>query len=154
MRRRTVFNLMAASAVALAGGWSLLGSQPNAVAAEIAVYKDPNCGCCGQWVGHLRAAGFSVEVHDAEDLVRIKADAGIPDNLQSCHTAMIDGYVIEGHVPAADIRRLLSERPAAKGLAVPGMPVGSPGMEQGAAREPYNVILLQNDRSGTIFARH
>lgn len=154
MRRRTVFYLVAASAVALAGGLSLLGSRPNAVAAEIAVYKDPSCGCCGQWVAHLRAAGFAVEVHDAEDIVRIKADAGVPDNLQSCHTAMIDGYVIEGHVPAADIRRLLSERPAAKGLAVPGMPVGSPGMEQGAARELYNVVLWQNDGSGTIFARH
>lgn len=105
MRRRTVFYLVAAGAVVLAGGWSLLGSRPNAVAAEIAVYKDPSCGCCGQWVAHLRAVGFALEVHDVEDIVRIKADAGIPKNLQSCHTAMIDGYVIEGHVPAADIRR-------------------------------------------------
>lgn len=154
MRRRTMLFMTVAGTVALAGGLPFLIPRPNANAAEIAVYKDPNCGCCGQWVAHLRAAGFSVKVHDATDIVRIKREAGIPDHLQSCHTAMIDGYVIEGHVPAADIERLLSERPAARGLAVPGMPVGSPGMEQGAMRDPYDVILFQEDGTGTIFARY
>ena len=114
------------------------------------VSKDPNCGCCTGWVEHVRAAGFETTVIEMNDLTPLKARLKVPSRLASCHTAEIGGYVIEGHVPAVAIRRLLSERPAAIGLAVPGMPVGSPGMEvSGAADEPYEVMLfeLSGDRT-------
>jgi hypothetical protein len=111
------------------------------------VSKDPNCGCCALWIEHVRAAGFGVEVVDTGDLARIKQRLGIPAELAACHTAEIGGYAIEGHVPAAAIRRLLDERPAAQGLAVPGMPIGSPGMEvAGAPDEIYDVILFAAGR--------
>jgi len=144
--RRT---LLAGMAVA---GWG----APFAVAAAaptIVVNKDPNCGCCSGWVEHLRAAGFDARVNDLNDLAPLKARLVIPSALASCHTAEIDGYVIEGHVPASAIRRLLSERPAATGLAVPGMPVGSPGMEvPGSPDETYNVILFSR-AAQKIYAR-
>ena len=108
-----------------------------AVATEIEVYKSATCGCCKEWVKHLQANGFSVKAHDVADITAQKTANGVPAKLASCHTAKVDGYVIEGHVPASDIKRLLKERPAVSGLAVPGMPVGSPGMEQGA-RETYD----------------
>ena len=109
----------------------------------ITVNKDPNCGCCGAWVGHLRQAGFVVEVTETTELNRIKARLGVPSALASCHTAEVDGYLIEGHVPAKAINRLLTERPEGQGLAVPGMPVGSPGMEvEGSQPEVYSVILF------------
>ena len=107
------------------------------------VSKDPNCGCCSGWVEHVQAAGFQTTVIEMSDLAPLKARLRVPSHLASCHTAEIGGYVIEGHVPAAAIRRLLSERPAAIGLAVPGMPVGSPGMEvSGSPDEPYEVVLF------------
>jgi hypothetical protein len=112
-----------------------------AAEADITVHKDPNCGCCSKWVDHLRAAGFSVDAQDTTDLARVKQEHGVPPELASCHTAIVGGYVIEGHVPALAIRRLLAERPDAKGLAVPGMPIGSPGME-GGAPQPYVVVLF------------
>ena len=110
-------------------------------APAVKVWKDPNCGCCTGWVEHLRKSGFGVVVVEQADLTSIKAEAGIPAELASCHTARIDGYVLEGHVPAAAIRRLIKERPEAIGLAVPGMPIGSPGME-GGSPEVYAVILF------------
>ena len=107
------------------------------------VSKDLNCGCCTGWVEHIQAAGFQTAVIEMNDLAPLKARLRVPSRLASCHTAEIGGYVIEGHVPAAAIRRLLSERPAAIGLAVPGMPVGSPGMEvSGSPDEPYEVVLF------------
>ena len=107
------------------------------------VSKDPNCGCCSGWVEHIRAGGFQTTVIEMSDLAPLKARLGVPSRLASCHTAEIGGYVIEGHVPAAAIKRLLSERPRAIGLAVPGMPVGSPGMEvSGSPDEPYEVVLF------------
>jgi hypothetical protein len=110
---------------------------------KVAVTKDPSCGCCGGWVEHLKQAGFSVEVTGATDVNRAKIRLGVPQALAACHTAEVDGYVIEGHVPAAAIKQLLAERPQAKGLAVPGMPVGSPGMEvEGSEPEIYAVILF------------
>jgi hypothetical protein len=113
----------------------------------ITVTKDPNCGCCTHWVEHLRTAGFLVQVRDTKELNRVKARLGVPSDLAACHTAEVAGYLIEGHVPAAAIRRLLSERPKAKGLAVPGMPVGSPGMEvPGTEPEEYKVILFGSER--------
>jgi hypothetical protein len=111
------------------------------------VSKDPNCGCCALWIEHVRAAGFGVEVVDTGDLAAVKQRLGIPAELAACHTAEIGGYAIEGHVPAVAIRRLLDERPSAKGLAVPGMPIGSPGMEvAGAPDEVYDVILFAAGR--------
>lgn len=152
--RRMVLALIAVGVLAVTGGVASFGLQTSAQAAEITVYKDPNCGCCGKWVDHLKAAGFTVTVHDTADLGRIKAKHEVPEDLYSCHTAIIDGYVIEGHVPAADIKRLLSERPDAQGIAVPGMPIGSPGMEQGSRREPYDVILFGKGGERSVFARH
>ena len=109
----------------------------------VTVSKDPSCGCCGAWVDHIEAAGFPVSVMETSDLGAVKQRLGVPTELASCHTAEVAGYVIEGHVPAPALRRLLSERPSATGLAVPGMPVGSPGMEvPGLARETYAVVLF------------
>jgi len=120
----------------------------------IAVTKDPNCGCCSGWVDHLRAAGFSAEVVESPDLNRVKARLGVPEDLASCHTAEVAGYVVEGHVPADAVKRLLSEKPRARGLAVAGMPIGSPGMEIGGADpEPYEVVLF-GPGGRTTFARY
>ena len=139
--------------VALAGFW-LLAAMPDARAGELTVYKSPWCGCCTGWVKHMRDNGFSVVVKEREDLSPIKSQYGVPENLQSCHTAEIDGYVFEGHVPADDVRRFLSEKPeGVTGLAVPGMPVGSPGMEQGDEKEPYPVVLFGNDGQ-FLYSRH
>ena len=120
---------------------------------EITVYKSPTCGCCSKWADHLRENGFTVETVDVQDLSAVKRRYGIPPALQSCHTAVVEGYVVEGHVPAADVRRLLAERPDAAGLTVPGMPIGSPGMEQGDTAEPYDVLLV-HDGETAVFASH
>jgi hypothetical protein len=125
-----------------------------AAAQVIEVAKSPTCGCCTAWVDHLRAAGFEVRVTDVADLTPTARRLGVPDHLRSCHTASIAGYAIEGHVPAADIRRLLAERPDAAGLAVPGMPMGSPGMEHGGMREPYATILFTRGGRQSVFAQH
>ncbi len=121
---------------------------------EVVVYKTPTCGCCSKWIAHLRAAGFTVRATDLEDLSAIRRDWKVPRNLASCHTAKVGGYVIEGHVPAADIRRLLAQRPRIDGLAVPGMPLGSPGMEQGGVVEPYDVLGFNAAGETQVFARH
>ena len=128
------------------------------VAAErlptIKVHRDPSCGCCGAWVAHVRASGFTAEVIETTAIAQVKNRLGVPQSLASCHTAEVGRYVIEGHVPAAAIRRLLIERPQAKGLAVVGMPVGSPGMEvEGSAPETYSVILFGPSGQRT-FARY
>ncbi|MDH5648047.1 MAG: DUF411 domain-containing protein [Gammaproteobacteria bacterium] len=115
---------------------------------EITVYKSPSCGCCKKWVTHLEQNGFIVTSHDVESIVPVKQKHGVLPQLGSCHTGLIDGYVIEGHVPADDIKRLLKEKPAVAGLAVPGMPVGTPGMEQGNRKDSYQVLSF--DRSGNI----
>jgi hypothetical protein len=137
-RRRTVALLAMLPAVVLTGRALAAASAP-----KITVTKDPSCGCCGGWVDHLKAEGFAVEVIETTALDRVKAKLGVPNDLAACHTAEVEGYVIEGHVPAVAIRRLLSEKPQAKGLAVPGMPVGSPGMEvAGAQADVYDVVLF------------
>jgi hypothetical protein len=119
------------------------------------VHKSPTCGCCGLWVEHLRQAGFPVEVRDQENIHPIKERLGIPFGKGSCHTAQVDGYVIEGHVPVQDIKRLLAERPQARGLVLPGMPAGSPGMEMPDGRvEPYTVELIATDGGTRPFAQH
>lgn len=137
--------------VLLGAGAAVVTMRSSSVAAEgtrVTVYKSPTCGCCSDWVDHMREAGFDVTVEDVADLDAVKREHGVPGPLQSCHTAIVDGYVIEGHVPADLVARLLAERPAdAWGIAVPGMPAGSPGMEQGGSRDPYDVILY-NARTG------
>ena len=124
-----------------------------AQSADVVVYKSPSCGCCKHWVTHMRRNGHSVKTQDLDDLDVIKKMSGVPEPFQSCHTAMVDGYIIEGHVPAKDVERLLKDRPKARGLAVPGMVAGSPGMEQGEP-ERYNVLLFQPDGSSSVYARY
>jgi hypothetical protein len=119
------------------------------------VHKSPTCGCCGAWIDHLRKHGFRVEVREEVDLGPTKARLGVPAGKASCHTAEIDGYLVEGHVPAADIERLLRERPRARGLVLPGMPVGSPGMEvEGVAAQPYTVELVTEAGDTLPYAHH
>jgi len=120
---------------------------------EITVFKSPYCGCCTAWSQHLRENGFDVTEIKRDDMDAIKRQLGVPQKMESCHTARIDGYVIEGHVPASDIKRLLSERPKAIGLSAPGMPIGSPGMEQGDHKERYSTILFDKD-SYKAFSHH
>jgi hypothetical protein len=118
---------------------------------RVTVYKDPNCGCCALWVDHLKAAGFVVDVSLRSDLRKLKAQFGVPEALISCHTAIVDGYVIEGHVPAGDIRRLVEERPAILGIAVGAMPVGSPGMEvEWQAPDPFDVMFFDSEKTGVF----
>jgi hypothetical protein len=128
--------------------------QQHAVASEgkLVVYKSPTCGCCGAWVDHVRDAGFEVEVHDVMNVYPIKEQHGLPGHLGSCHTTLVNGYVVEGHVPADVIRRLLAERPRIAGIAVPGMPIGSPGMEVPTGRkDPYDVIAFTREGSISVF---
>jgi hypothetical protein len=117
----------------------------------MAVYKDPTCGCCSIWVEHLRKNGFEVTVQDVENMAEYKQKFGVPRSLQSCHTGVVDGYTIEGHVPASEILRLLKERPKSRGLAVPGMPLGSPGMEAGSASQAYSVLLFDDKGKTSVF---
>lgn len=114
-----------------------------AIAGDMTVYKSPYCGCCKEWIKHIEAAGYSVKTIDTEEMDGIKQMFNVPEPAQSCHTAIVEGYIIEGHVPAYDIDRLLEERPQATGLAVPGMPTGSPGMEvPETSADRYNVFLF------------
>lgn len=147
--RRSLLVGTAALLVAGAGG------RPGGAAAKptITVHKSSTCGCCAAWVGHLRTSGYPVTTDDVEDLAPIKRKLGVPHALQSCHTAEVEGYIIEGHVPADLIDRLLRERPSVVGLAVPGMPVGSPGMEApGQAAERYQVLAFDQKGRTTVFA--
>ena len=133
-----------------------LGRSANATEGlpKMVVTRDPNCGCCGNWVEHVKAAGFPVEVVEVADVGPLKTKLGVPDALASCHTAEIGGYVLEGHVPAQAIKRLLAERPKVTGLAVAGMPVGSPGMEvPGQAPDAYDVVVFSAGRQN-VFARY
>jgi hypothetical protein len=120
----------------------------------VVVYKSPTCGCCEKWIGHMQGAGFAVEVHNLDDLGAIRDEVGVPVGQGSCHTAKVGDYFVEGHVPADDVKRLLAEKPDARGLAVPGMPQGSPGMEQGNTPQPYDVLLVAKDGSTSVYAHH
>jgi len=119
----------------------------------VKVWKTPSCGCCGKWVTHMQEAGFTVEVTDLADVDPIKAQHGIPPQLSSCHTAVVGGYVVEGHVPADDVRRLLKEKPPVTGLAAPGMPAGSPGMDVPDS-PPYTVVSFTRDGQSKPYATH
>jgi hypothetical protein len=144
--RRTTLGLMASLGIA-----HVLPTQA-AGRPEVMISRDPNCGCCGAWADHLQRAGFPVKIIETDNVNAIKQRLGVPPDLASCHTAEVQGYVIEGHVPAAAIQRLLVEKPQAIGLSVPGMPIGSPGME-GGAPETYNVVLF-GPQGRRTFARY
>ena len=133
---------------------ALTQASPDQQLPSILVYKTATCGCCRGWVEHMRQAGFAVDARDLPgnvELMGIKVDAGVPGELATCHTALIDGYVVEGHVPAEQVKRLLAERPAVAGIAVPGMPVGAPGME-GPNAQPYQVLSWKADGTRAVFA--
>lgn len=134
---------------------ALLGLPMLASAATgpIEVYKSATCGCCEAWVKHLRNSGLRVNAHDVADPSATREKMGIPDRLGSCHTAVVGGYAIEGHVPAAEIKRLLAAKPKARGLSVPGMPAGSPGME-GQGHMPYDVLLVRSDGTTTVYKHY
>jgi len=123
-------------------------------AKAITVYRSPTCGCCGAWVDHLRAAGFEVAVQMMDDVTPVATRLGVPERLRSCHTGEIAGYFVEGHVPASDVERLLRERPEGRGIAVPGMPVGSPGMEMGNRRDSFQTLLVAPTGSIRVYATH
>ncbi|MBI2833552.1 MAG: DUF411 domain-containing protein [Acidobacteria bacterium] len=132
---------------------TLVGQQQERPTVE--VYKSATCGCCSKWVEHLQTHGFTVRTTNREDLAELKASRHVPRRVQSCHTAVVNGYVLEGHVPAADVQRLLKERPAIVGLAVPGMPIGSPGMEMpGRKAQPFDVMGFDRDGQTRVFASH
>ena len=126
----------------------------TALASQITVFRSPTCGCCGQWIEHAKAAGFQVKDEITEDMSAIKQQYGIPPSLTSCHTAVVGDYLIEGHIPAEDVQRLLIEKPAVAGIAVPGMPTGSPGMESGDYTEPYTVFSFTDSGETAAFAEH
>lgn len=148
--------MRAAGAMLLVGGflgtvaWLPTGQQRPIA---ITMYKSPTCGCCAAWGDHMKANGFVVTVRDLDNLAPIKAEAGVPARLQSCHTAIVQGYAIEGHVPADLVKKLLAEKPRATGLAVPGMPVGAPGMEQGTTKQAYDVLLFDAQGRTTVYAK-
>lgn len=144
--RRFFLRALAAAAIALAPAAAL-------ATGEITVYKSPTCGCCSKWVDHLKANGFAVRAEDVRDVNAVKARYGVMPHLASCHTAVVDGYIVEGHVPAETIKRLLRERPAVKGVTVPGMPVGSPGME-GPNPERYDVLTFDAEGRSQVYTRH
>lgn len=150
MNRRTFLQrALAIAALPLAASAAEPTTKPL-----ITVYKTPTCGCCHDWIAHLEANGFRVVAHDVPNTAPYRAKLGVPRELGSCHTGVVDGYALEGHVPASEIQRLLAERPAARGLAVPGMPVGSPGMEvEGSRRDAYDVLLFSDDGSRKVY-RH
>lgn len=148
---KQVFWLLGAIVLLAAG---VMVSQQAAIAADVVVYKSPSCGCCTEWVKHMRNNGFSVKVHDRNDVSPVKKQMGVPRQLQSCHTAKVGDYVIEGHVPASDIKRLLKEKPNVVGLTAPGMPHGSPGMDMGPRKDPYDVLTFKHSGQTTVFASH
>jgi hypothetical protein len=138
----------------LIGGALALSATPAvAQGRRMTTYKTPWCGCCDGWVLHMRAAGWTVDVVEREDLAPVRARYGVPQRYAGCHTAVVGSYAIEGHVPASDVARLLRERPQAVALAAPGMPAGSPGMES-AGREPYVTLLIDRSGRATVFGRH
>ena len=140
-----VLTLLVASGLALGGQ----------KAETVSVYKDAACGCCAKWVEHLEQHGFATKTTNVTNIDEVKTKHGVPLQARSCHTGIVAGYVLEGHVPAADVQRLLKERPAGVvGLAVPGMPIGSPGMEVGSRVQPYSVLAFDKQRKTTVFARH
>ncbi|MCU0621531.1 MAG: DUF411 domain-containing protein [Gemmatimonadales bacterium] len=148
-RRGPLVVLMAVAAAAVLGAWS----SPAAPPPTVTVYKSPSCGCCKAWMDHLQQNGFRVVGKDMDNVQPVKDDLGVPSSLGSCHTAVVDGYVLEGHVPAREVHRLLKERPKVIGLSVPGMPMGSPGMD-GDRKDKYDVVAFDAKGRRTAFASY
>lgn len=140
--------------IGAAAAMSTTACARPAQATQIRVFKTPACGCCAAWVKHLQANGFAVRVTDMDDVSPVARKLGVPGPLRSCHTGEIEGYFVEGHVPASDIRKLLAKRPKAAGIAVPGMPVGSPGMEQGSRRDEFSTLLVTKGGGISVFTEH
>lgn len=150
-KRRIGYASMAVAVVAV-GAWAVAPRSAAATGPEITVYKSPTCGCCTAWGEHLEENGFRVEMVETTELARVKAEHGVPPGLGACHTAVVDGYVVEGHVPADVIERFLAEGSDAAGLAVPGMPIGSPGMEvAGRAPESYDVLVFDGEGRSEVY---
>lgn len=154
MRRslRSPLVAVALAVVAIAGTTAAIVPPPQAAPIPIRVWKSPSCGCCKDWITHIEKAGFKATVEDVANVEPVKQRLGLPANLASCHTALVNGYVIEGHVPADLIQKLLREKPAVAGLAVPGMPMGSPGME-GGRKDPYDVVAFTRDGGTRVYAK-
>lgn len=140
-----------ADATTVASAERTAASSTDQELPTILVYKSPTCGCCNGWIEHLEAAGFTVDARDVRDIMSIKVDAGVPTPMSSCHTALVDGYVVEGHVPAEHVKRLIADDPEIAGIAVPGMPVGSPGME-GPNAQPYQILSFTRDGQAAVYA--
>jgi len=154
MKYRGLIRVASVAALASLLSASAPGAAASTKPTHIVVYKDPNCGCCKSWIEHLRKHGFDVAVRDTSDVSGAKRTGRVPERLASCHTAFVNGYVVEGHVPAADIQRLLREKPKVAGIAVPGMPAGSPGMEMGGRADRFDVVAFTRDGRTTVFATH
>jgi hypothetical protein len=151
MRRRTLVFALAAAGAAVVPGQAASAAEPLP---PVHVFKSPTCGCCRAWVEHMKAAGFAVTVSEVDDTSVARRRHGLPDQFGSCHTAVVAGYVVEGHVPANDVKKLLAMKPVAIGLAVPGMPVGSPGMEVGSRKDPYHVLLVARNGRERVFSAY
>ena len=136
------------------GGYVYFGPLASADLPTVTVYKSPSCNCCAEWVTHMREQGFPVEIQSRFNVKPVKRKVGVPSSLAACHTAVVKNYVVEGHVPAKDVKQLLRENPKVRGLSVPGMPVGSPGMERGNRVEPYKVLTFTPAGDTTVFARY
>jgi hypothetical protein len=149
MKRRNLLSFVAAAAASMS-----LPALARTSLPQVDVYKNPDCGCCGAWVEHLKTAGFLVKVHETADTSAVRKKHGIPDEFGSCHTGVVAGYALEGHVPAQDVKRLLAQKPPAAGLSVPGMPVGSPGMEVGSRKDPFQVLLIDKAGRSSVFASY
>jgi hypothetical protein len=157
---RRLIQLTAISFLAACGNLDATPGEPEAVLAtatvdpslpSVVVYKTETCGCCNGWIEHLRAAGFAVDARNVRDLMSVKLDAGVPGPMVTCHTALVDGYVVEGHVPAEQMKRMLAERPDIAGIGVAGMPMGSPGME-GPNAQPHQVLAFDHDGRTSVYA--
>ncbi len=150
VRRILQINAILVLSLFIFSGCTPGNSQPRST---VVVYKTPTCGCCKKWVTHLEESGFTVKTTDMDDLSNIKTQFGVPQNLRSCHTAVVDGYIVEGHVPADVIEKMLNEKPEIAGISVPGMPVGSPGMEvEGRPADRYNIVAFNKTGQTKVYA--
>ncbi len=159
LKRFSLFMVMSMVLSMAMADYGLAASQNVSLATPVAnrqlqVFRSPSCGCCSLWVDHMREAGFQIKDDVTEEMPAIKQRYGVSPVMESCHTAIVDGYVVEGHVPAADVQRLLAERPDVIGIAAPGMPIGSPGMEQDDHTEPYTVLSFDGQGEATVFSAH
>lgn len=155
MQKRSLLRLGGlAVAAAISAASAPPAHQTSSAAIEVTVFKSPTCGCCKEWVEHLRKHAFTVVSKNTSDVSNVKRTAHVPTGLYSCHTAFVNGYVVEGHVPAEDIHRMLKDKPKIAGIAVPGMPAGSPGMEAGSRKDAYDVVAFKRDGTTSVFAKH